>query len=102
MEELLAFYIYPLPKGTEYTKEQLNDENKVEELFDYAQILEACITKKGWEYLINVYGYETLFKIDIKSGWHDAEDIKDFISYVEMEKKMHLIKFRILDKFKFV
>lgn len=31
MKELLAFYIYPLPKGTEYTKEQLKDVNKVEE-----------------------------------------------------------------------
>ena len=83
---MLAFYIYPLPNGTEYTKEQLNDVNKVEELFDYVEILEACITKKGWEYLINVHGYETLFKINGKSGWHDAEDINDFISYVEMEK----------------
>lgn len=86
MEELLAFYIYPLPKGIEYTKEQLNDVNKVEELFDYEQILEACITKKGWEYLLNEHGYETLFKIDSKSGWHNAEDINDFIIYVEMEK----------------
>lgn len=87
MEELLAFYIYPLPKGTEYTKEQLKDVNKVEELFDYAQILEACITKKGWDYLLNIHGYETLFKIDQKSCWHDVEDINDFISYIEMEKR---------------
>ncbi|MBU5484242.1 hypothetical protein KQI86_07860 [Clostridium sp. MSJ-11] len=68
MEELLAFYVYPLPKGTEYTKEQLKDINIVEELFDYASILEACITKKGWDYLITVHGYETLFNVNQKSG----------------------------------
>lgn len=87
MEELLAFYIFPLPKGTEYTKEQLKDVNIVEKLFDYAQILEACITKKDWDYLLSVNGYETLFKINQKSGWYDVENINDFISYIEMEKR---------------
>ena len=72
---MLAYYYYPF-KGNqelrEYTKEELMDPNKVEELFDYCQILEAYITKEGWEFLIRHYGYEKLYEIDKKSGWFDA------------------------------
>lgn len=45
---MLAFYLYPFinnQKIQEYTKEDLMNVAKVEELFDYCQILEAYITK---------------------------------------------------------
>lgn len=52
---MLAFYHYPFVQNKnfkEYTKEDLSDSSKVEELFNYCQILEAHITKSGWDYLI--------------------------------------------------
>lgn len=79
----LAYYIYPLPKGTEYTKEDLKNENKVEELFDYCQILEGVITKEGWNYLIEEYGYEKLFYINNKSGWFDCDTLEEYICMIE-------------------
>ncbi len=66
---MLAFYLYPFePRNesiapVEYTKEELMSPSKVEELFDYCQILEAYITRAGWEFLIQVHGYEGLYKI---------------------------------------
>ena len=51
---MLAFYLYPFEpnkKFREYTEDDLKDPKIVEELFDYCQILEAYITKDGWEFL---------------------------------------------------
>lgn len=45
-------------KVIEYTRADLKDPDKVGELFDYCQILEAYITKSGWDFLINHYGYD--------------------------------------------
>ena len=50
----------------------------VEELFDYCQILEAYITKDGWEFLTKYHGYEQLYEIDKRSGWFDEETIDAF------------------------
>ena len=47
---------------------------KVEELFDYCQILEAYITRAGREFLIQVHGYEGLYKINQRSGWFPEEE----------------------------
>ena len=47
----------------------------LERLFDYCQILEAYITKSGWLFLINHYGYEKLFEIDKRSRWFDEDTI---------------------------
>lgn len=69
---MLAFYHYPFVQNQnfrEYIKEDLSQVSKVEELFDYCQILEAYITKSGWDYLIHKYEYEGLYDIDQKSGW---------------------------------
>ncbi len=81
--EPLAFRYWPLEAKEEYWESDLDTEEKVEILFDYAQILEVGITKKGWNYLIERYGYETLFKIDKKSGWIDSESLEEFKSWVE-------------------
>lgn len=83
---MLAFYHYPFidnQEYTEYTKEDLINPSKVEELFDYCQILEAYISKSGWEFLIQYYGYEKLYQIDKKSGWLDAETLEEYKSYID-------------------
>lgn len=83
---MLAFYHYPFVYNQnfiEYTKEDLMNPSKVEELFDYCQILEAYITKSGWDFLIEFYGYEKLYDIDKKSGWFDAESLEEFKLYVQ-------------------
>ena len=58
------------------------DPDKVEELFDYCQILEAYITKSGWDFLIDHYGYDGLYDIDKKSKWFDAENLEEFKLYI--------------------
>ena len=83
---MLAYYLYPFEKGQEpreYTKEKLMDPQTVKELFDYCQILEGYITKEGWEFLIKHYGYEKLYEIDKKSGWHCDESENDLEEYIE-------------------
>lgn len=85
---MLAFYCYPFVRNRnikEYTKEDLIDPDKVKELFDYCQILEGYITKSGWDFLINHYGYKKLYEINHKSGWLDADSLDDFISSVKYE-----------------
>lgn len=57
-------------------------------LFDYMQILLAVISKEGWSYLIQKYGYEQLFKINKKNGWIDCESINEFIEWIEYEKEI--------------
>lgn len=77
---MLAFYHYRFVQNQnfkEYTKEDLSDISEVEKLFDYCQILEAYITKSGWDYLIQRYGYEGLYNIDQKSGWFNAESLEE-------------------------
>lgn len=84
----LALYIYPIPDGTEYGSKELSNPQKVIELFDYCQILEAVISKQGWEYLIDYYGYENLFRINQESGWFDCSSIEELISYIKSEKEI--------------
>lgn len=79
----LAFRIYPETFGTEYSKLDLTDVEKVRELFDYCQILEATIFKEGWEFLIKYHGYEILYNIEKQSGWFDSENIDDFKLNIE-------------------
>lgn len=82
---MLAYYFYPfLPNhnAVEYTREQLMNLKIVEELFDYCQILEAYITKRGWAFLIDYYGYEKLYEIDKISGWIDADTLEEYKEWV--------------------
>jgi len=85
---MLAYYHYPFVQNQnyrEYIKDDLMKPEVVEELFDYCQILEAYITKKGWEFLIDYYGYEKLYEIDKKSGWLDDETLEEYIASVHFE-----------------
>lgn len=82
---MLAFHIYPFPDGREYDRNELSNETNVIQLFDACQILEAIITSDGWEYLIDQYGIEKLFKLDCASGWHDEKTLSDYISIMLVE-----------------
>ena len=85
---MLAYYHYPyVPNQNyrEYTEEDLKNPKLVEELFDYCQILEATITKQGWEFLVDCYGFEKLYEIDKKSGWFDEETLEEYIASVRSE-----------------
>lgn len=84
----LAFYIYPLPQGTSFTARDLSMPNNVEKLFDYMQILLAVISKEGWDFLIQQYGYEKLFEINNRSGWIDCKTLDEFIKLSEYEKEI--------------
>lgn len=77
-DTVLAYRIYPKPQGTSYYEEDLLDEQKVLELFDYCQILEASIFKEGWEFLIKQFGIEKLFELNQISGWLDVNDLSEF------------------------
>ena len=81
----LAFYVYPLPQGTSFTANDLSEPGNVEMLFDYMQIFLASISKEGWQFLIQQYGYEKLFEINIKSDWIDCEELDEFIEALEYE-----------------
>ena len=83
---MLAYRLYPFAPGqnvVEYTGEQLMDPETVKELFDYCQILEAYITKKGWAFLTDHYGYEKLYEIDKKSGWTDEDTLEGYKERVQ-------------------
>lgn len=82
--EPLAFRYWPIGNNTKYWECDLDNEKKVEILFDYAQILEVQITNRGWEYLIKRYGFNKLFEIDKSSGWFDCENIEEYKSWVEL------------------
>lgn len=84
--DTLAFYIYPVPHGTRFSRDDLSREGQVIILFDYCQILEAVISKQGWNFLIDFYGYEQLFYMNRKSDWLDCSTVEEFIFEVESEK----------------
>lgn len=84
----LAYYIYPLPKGTPFTSDVLSSSDNVESLFDYFQILEAVVYKEGWDFLIQQYGYEKLFDINNRSGWIDCETLDEFIEWLKYYKEI--------------
>ena len=85
--DTLAFYICPLPQGTSFTANGLSVSDNVRILFDYMQIFLAVISKEGWEFLIQQYGYDGLFEINSKSDWIDCERLDEFIEALEYEKE---------------
>ncbi|MDQ0046855.1 hypothetical protein J2T18_001127 [Paenibacillus polymyxa] len=79
----LAYRIFPEPLGTTYQHDDLMNRADVEKLFDYCQILEAMISRQGWQFLINHYSYPVLFEINKGSEWFDCESLEEFIFEVE-------------------
>lgn len=84
----IAFRIYPLPNGTIYTEENVKTLDDVIGIFDYCQIMESTISKKGWDYLIEKFGIEGLFQANKKSGWFDSDSLEEFICDIEHEKSV--------------
>ena len=80
--EILAWRKFPEPSGENYTDEQLCEKQKVIELFDYCQVLEAVIFDKGWKYLFDKYGLKGIIEIDSKSQWMNDEDIGEWITSI--------------------
>ena len=76
------------PQGTPFTSDDLSSSDNVEKLFDYIQILLAVISKEGWNFLIQHYGYEQLFKINNRSGWIDCETLDEFIETLKYEEEI--------------
>lgn len=58
----------------EYSVDELRDPARVEELFDYCQILQGVITAQGWKHLLETHGLAGLLEIDRRSGWLDADE----------------------------
>lgn len=85
MNLALAHRIYPLTEGIAYYEKDLETAKQIEELFDYCQILEASIFKEGWNYLINRFGYEELYNINLKSGWMEADTLEEFTQMINEE-----------------
>ena len=83
---MLGLYIYPLPRGTEYTATDLDNPDKVIELFGYCGIREGLITKEGWDFLIDKYGYEKLFRMDKDAMWFDVDSIEEYVVEVQYER----------------
>ena len=54
-------------------------------IFDYCQILEANISKAGWDYLIDRFGLNELFEADKRSGWFDCTSIEEFTEAIISE-----------------
>ena len=95
---MLAYYFYPFESEQElkeYTKQDLINPQKVEELFDYCQILEGYITKSGWKFLIEYYGYERLLEIDKRSGWLSERtecNLEEYIKWIQYEIESYPIE----------
>ena len=85
MREVLAFYKYPEPSGREYYRNDFVDSNTVIEIFDYCQILLAHITKSGWKFLVEHYGYEKLYALNNKSGWINCDSLNEYKLTIDYE-----------------
>lgn len=81
----IAYRIYPLPNGTIYTEEDVKTIDDVVDIFDYCQIMEAVISKKGWQYLIERFGIDGLYRADKISGWFDSSSMEEFMLDIEYE-----------------
>ncbi|MEL6986296.1 MAG: hypothetical protein AAGK97_00555 [Bacteroidota bacterium] len=97
---LLAYRKYPAPEGTNYYEADLNTEEKVIQLFDYCQILEAHITQDGWKHLIEVFGMQRLFELNQKSGWYDCETVDEFASLLVYQLSGLLVNWFIRNCFR--
>jgi hypothetical protein len=70
----LAAHGFPGAAMNEYSAMELSDPGRVEELFDYCQILQGVISARGWRYLLQTHGLAKLLEIDRSSGWLDADE----------------------------
>ena len=72
--ELLAWSQQPAPQGTSYFERDLCDPEKAVEVFAYAHLSLARITREGWHFLWFHYGLEGLLAINRYAEWFDPSD----------------------------
>jgi hypothetical protein len=72
--ELLAWHQNPAPRGTSYFERELSDPEKVVEVFAYAHLSLARITREGWRFLWFNYGLEGLLAINRYAQWFDPDN----------------------------
>jgi hypothetical protein len=72
--ELLAWAQTPPPRGTSYFERDLRDADKVVEVFAYAHLSLARITREGWRFLWYCYGLDGLLAINRYAGWFNVDD----------------------------
>ena len=72
--DLLAWYQNPAPRGTSYFEHNLSDPEKAVEVFAYAHLSLARITREGWRFLWSYYGLDGLLEINRCAAWFDADD----------------------------
>ncbi|HZN68531.1 MAG TPA: hypothetical protein VFB66_24835 [Tepidisphaeraceae bacterium] len=73
-QTLLAWYQNPAPRGTSYFEQDLGDPEKVVEVFAYAHLSLARITREGWKFLWWNYGLDGLLQINQYAEWFDTTD----------------------------
>jgi hypothetical protein len=73
-KELLAWSPHPDPLGTAYFQEDLEDADEVARLLDLAQIYQATITQRGWQFLIERMGLDRLLHLNRAGQWFDTDD----------------------------
>jgi hypothetical protein len=72
--ELLATIQTPAPKATRYFAHDLADADKAIEVFAYAHLSLARVTREGWRFLWAHYGLEGLLAINRYAEWFDVND----------------------------
>ena len=72
--ELLAWSRQPGPNGARYSERDLCDPERAVELFAYAHLSLARITREGWRFLWFQYGLDGLLAINRYAVWFDASD----------------------------
>ena len=72
--ELLAWYQNPAPRGTSYFEHNLRDPEKAVEVFAYAHLSLARITREGWRFLWFHYGLEGLLAVNRYAEWFGPGD----------------------------
>jgi hypothetical protein len=72
--ELLATTAHPAPHGSRWFERDLLDPDAVVQLFAYAQLSLARITREGWRFLWSHYGLEGLLAINRYAEWFDGAD----------------------------
>ena len=72
--ELLAWCQLPAAECTRYFERDLADPDKVVEVFAYAHLSLARITREGWRFLWWTYGLDALLEINRYAEWFDTGD----------------------------
>ena len=72
--EMLASVRQPATRVTHYFERDLCDPGKVVEVFAYAHLSLARITREGWRFLWFHYGLEGLLAINRYAEWFDPND----------------------------